>query len=142
MLAAAKRGNDSRAMLNLGYFYDVGIGVKKNRTAAMNWYRKAYRHGDECAANNIGTVYRSEGKPKQALYWFAKAVEMGDVDANLEIARVYLEDLKAPGAAIPRLNRVLKARPRVDVTQSSREEAVLLLKGLKRESKRARRTKP
>jgi hypothetical protein len=139
MHAAAKRGGDSRAMLNLGYFYDVGIGVRKNRSAAMSWYKRAYRLGDECAANNIGTVYRSEGKPRRALYRFAKAVELGEIDSNLEKARVYLEDLNAPEAAAPYLHRVLKAKPRIEVTESSREEAILLLKDLQGPPRRNKR---
>lgn len=35
-LAAAKAG-DEGAQINLGYFYDVGIGVKRNRGAALYW---------------------------------------------------------------------------------------------------------
>src|SRR5580692_7510398 len=50
MLAAAKSGGDMGAMLNLGYFYDVGIGVKRNRAAAMYWYQRAYRRGFASAA--------------------------------------------------------------------------------------------
>ena len=45
MLSAAKLG-DPAAMSNLGYFYDRGIGVKKNRAAAMSWYRKACERGN------------------------------------------------------------------------------------------------
>jgi len=129
MLSAAKLG-DTRAMLNLGYFYDVGIGVKKNRAAAMNWYKRASRRGDECAANNIGVMYRFEGKPKRALYWFGKSVARGDVDANFEIARVCIEDLNNPKAAEPFLKRVAKAKPRVNVTEHAWGEAKLLLEGI------------
>jgi uncharacterized protein len=139
MQAAAKRGSDSAAMSNLGYFYDVGIGVKKNRTSAMKWYGKAYKKGNAGAANNIGTVYRAEGKSKRAIYWFTRAVEMGEIDSNLEIARVFLEDLNIPIAAIPYLRRVLDAKPAIEVTESSREEASLLLKPLERRRTRNKR---
>jgi TPR repeat protein len=129
MLSAAKLG-DSAAMSNLGYFYDEGIGVKRNRAAAMQWYRKAYRRGDHAGASNIGLIYRMENKPRRALRWFEKAVALGDIDANLEIAQVYIKDLEQPQAAKPYLETVAAGKPRVDVTEASWEEARLLLKGL------------
>jgi len=77
ILAAAKLG-DPYGQQNLGYFYDVGIGVKPNRAAAMHWYMRAYRQGDCCSANNIGTIYRDEGDSTRALEWFERAVDLGD----------------------------------------------------------------
>ncbi|MGH7118989.1 MAG: hypothetical protein ACREFP_08380 [Acetobacteraceae bacterium] len=58
---AAKLGNPS-AQLNLGYTYDVGIGVRRNRAAAIYWYRRAYRQGVGIAASNIGTIFRGRGQ--------------------------------------------------------------------------------
>ena len=126
MLSAAKLG-DTVAMVNLGYFYDVGIGVQKSRSWAMNWYKKADRRGYASAANNIGTIYRWEGNAKRALYWFGKAVARGDASANFEIARVCFEDLDNPKAALHFLKKVAKGKPRVDVTEWEWEEARLLL---------------
>jgi TPR repeat protein len=91
ILAAAKLG-DEYAQQNLGYFYDVGIGVKPNPSAAMHWYLRAYRQGDACSANNIATIYRDEHDTKRALLWFERAIKLGDIDANLEIAKVYLRE--------------------------------------------------
>ena len=45
LLLAAAKLDDSGAQHNLGYTYDVGIGVRRNRAAAMFWYKKAYRNG-------------------------------------------------------------------------------------------------
>ena len=42
VLSAAQLG-DPGAMMGLGYYYDMGIGVKKNRAAAIKWYKKADR---------------------------------------------------------------------------------------------------
>jgi len=127
ILSAAKLG-DSAAMSNLGYFYDEGIGVKKNRAAAMSWYRKACELGNPAGANNIGVIYRMEHKFRPALRWFEKAVVLGDIDANLEIAQVYICDLERPEAAKPYLERVAAAKPGLDVTEASWDEARLLLK--------------
>ena len=121
------------ATLNLGYFYDVGIGVKRNRAAAMYWYQRAYRRGFASAAVSIGTIYRDENKTRRALEWFGRALAMGDVDVNLEIARIYIDDLKTPDAAVPHLQRVVGATAGVEVIESSREEALLLLKGIQRD---------
>ncbi len=129
MLLAAKLG-DTAVMSNLGYFYDEGIGVKRNRPAAMYWYRKAYRKGNYAGANNIGVIYRMENKPRPALRWFEKAVALGDIDANLEIAQVYVRDLERPEAAKPYLERVTAGKPGVNVSEAFWEEARLILKDL------------
>jgi uncharacterized protein len=116
-LAAAKAGS-SNSQTSLGYFYDAGIGVKPNRELALRWYRRAYRQGDACAANNIGTIFRDEQKTTHALRWFELAVNLGGGDANLEIAKIYLTKNDRANA-IRYLKRTLKAK---DVAEF-REEA-------------------
>jgi uncharacterized protein len=139
MLSAAKLG-DSGAMVNTGYFYDLGIGVKKNRDSAMAWYKRAYRCGNAGGATNVGTIYRDEHKTRRSILWFQKAHAAGDIDANLEIARLYLDQIEDPDRAVPYLERVLAAKPGSEVTRNSREEARLLLKGLKKAP--AKRSRP
>lgn len=56
MLAAAKLG-DVGAQLNVGNYYDDGTGVRRNREAALDWYRRAYRRGYASAASNIGVLW-------------------------------------------------------------------------------------
>ena len=126
ILAAAKLG-DPYGQQNLGYFYDVGIGVKPNRAAAMHWYMRAYRQGDCCSANNIGTIYRDEGDSTRALEWFERAVDLGDTDANLEIAKIYIREKNQVVKAARHLRRVIKAKAGMDVTIASHEEAQRLL---------------
>src|SRR5579864_5798565 len=104
-LAAAKAG-DSSCQINLGNFYDQGTGVRRNRSAAMYWYKRAYRRGEPCAAHNIGVIWRNEKKHSRALEWFKKAVKLGDDEANLEIAKHYLELEHNPERAIPHLRKV------------------------------------
>jgi TPR repeat protein len=125
--AAAKLG-DVTAQFDLGYFYDVGVGIKPNRSAAMYWYKCAYRHGQSSAASNIGVIFRDEGDTKQALAWFERAVRLGDADANLEIAKIYIGEKSQVEKAIPYLKHVIKAKARLDVTVASQEEAQRLLK--------------
>ena len=131
-LAAAKHG-DVGAFHNLGYFYDVGIGVKPNRAAALQWYKRAFRRGTAKAASNIGTMYRDERNTKEALSWFKRATQLGNADANLEIAKIYLRGNGDSSKAKDYLRRTVNAKA-TDVTNGSRDEARRLLKRLGKSS--------
>lgn len=123
---AAKAG-DSRAQLSVGYLYDTGQGVARSRTSALAWYRKAVRGDEASAANNIGTIYRDEGRLRLAVRWFEKAAAMGDPDALLEVARLYAGPLEEPVKARKLLARVHGSkRTSVD----GRKEAERLLRTL------------
>jgi TPR repeat protein len=132
-LAAAKRG-DKASQLNVGCFYDEGIGVRRDRSAALYWYGRAYRRGDGSAANNIGTMWRGENKPERALSWFRRAVKLGNADSNLEIAKHYLQDDRDLSKAISCLQKV---RQSDRVTTTSAEEAMKLLQGATRKLKKS-----
>ena len=107
-LAGAKSG-DSGCQLNVGSLYDAGTRVRRNRKAALRWYKRAYRAGSASAATNIGILWRNEKKPTRALGWFRKAVRLGDDEANLEIALHYLRNELNPAKAIPHLESVCKS---------------------------------
>ncbi|PYU60163.1 MAG: hypothetical protein DMG56_08640 [Acidobacteria bacterium] len=118
--------------INLGNFYAGGTGVRRNRSAAMYWYKRAYRRGEPCAAHNIGVMWRNEKKYRRALQWFKKAVRLGDDEAKLEIAKYYLEVEHNPERAIPHLKKVCESNC---VTEAGLEEASRLLE---RERKRVK----
>jgi len=123
-LAAAKAG-DSGCQMNLGNFYADGIGVRRNRLAALYWYKRACRRGEASAASNIAVMLRQEGNIKGALAWFRKAVRLGDDEAHLEIAKHYLRNENNPAQAIPHLKKVCQSN---FVTEAGREEATKLIK--------------
>jgi TPR repeat protein len=125
-LAAAKNGN-GLAYDTLGNFYDRGVGTKRDRDAALHWYKRAYRRGSFIAPNNIGVIYRDRKDLKRALAWFRRAVEHKDANANLNIAKIYLKDQRDIERAIRHLEEVCKAKGD-DATESAKEEARLLLK--------------
>lgn len=127
-LAAAKAG-DTSCQLNVGNFYDAGTGVRRNRSAALYWYKRAYRQGVSCAASNIGVMWRNDKNPKRALEWFRKAVRLGDDEANLEIAKHYLRNEPNTAKAIRHLEKVCQSDC---VTEAGTEEATKLLKELLR----------
>jgi len=108
LFLVAANASDKASQLNVGYFYDNGVGTKRNREEALRWYKRAYRRGDASAANNIGTIWRDEQKPKRALSWFQPAVKLGDDGSNLEIAMHYLRE--APCMTYLKSSRILAAR--------------------------------
>lgn len=72
---AAKR-NEREAMLNLGYLYDTGRGVRHSFLLARRWYRSAIKLGSPEAAFNLGTCYRDLGASRWAKHWFRRAREL------------------------------------------------------------------
>jgi len=126
LFLSGARAGDPGAQVNLGYFYDTGLGMKPNRRQALYWYKRAFQQGYAPAATNIGTIFRDQRQLKKALVWFRRAVKLGDGDANLEIAKIYLRDEEEVGRAIPYLRRTIQARVAA-VTEGSRREAQRLL---------------
>lgn len=89
--AAAAHGGDPGAMVNVGWCYDVGLGVARSSKLALSWYKRAWRLDKRGgAANNIATVYRDRRKPRLAVAWYARAAQAGDNDALIELAGHYL----------------------------------------------------
>lgn len=125
-LAGAKLG-EGGCQLNVGNYYDDAKGVRRNRDAALYWYKRAYRKGIASAAHNIGILWRNERKHDRALQWFQKAVRMGDAEANLQIAKYYLLFGGESQKAVRHLERV---RGSGTVTLAGREEAAKLLRRL------------
>lgn len=123
-LAGAKAG-DTGCQLNVGNYYDAGTGVRRNRLAALYWYKRAYRRGVSSAATNIGIMWRNENNPKRALEWFQKAVRLGDDEANLEIAKHYLRNEGNPRKAIQHFENVCQSNW---VSEAGVEDATTLLK--------------
>lgn len=125
-LAGAKRG-EGGCQLNVGNYYDDAKGVRRNRDAALYWYKRAYRKGIASAAHNIGILWRNDKNSKRALAWFKKAADMGDDEANLEIAKYYLRAGGESHKAVQHLQKVCRSRA---VTLAGREEAAKLLRRL------------
>jgi uncharacterized protein len=123
LFLAAARAGDVNAQARVGYYYDVGQGVRPNRAAALSWYRRAYRNGDASAAHNIGTIWRDQRNVRRAEEWFQRSVNLGHDDSQLDIAKLYLAN--DPKKSIRHLNRVLQS---ARVERSDKEEAARLLR--------------
>jgi TPR repeat protein len=131
LLSGAKLG-DTGCQINLGNYYDDGKVVKRNREAALYWYKRAIKKGEGPGAHNTGILYRTEGDFDRALFWFKRAVALGDVEANLWIAKVLIEDKKEPKLAARHLKLVCKAKPYAEVSFDGHHEAARLLRKLAR----------
>ena len=77
-------------MLDLGYFYDVGIGTRSDKAKAMYWYKRAHRMKHPAAASNIAVLYKEQSKNRLAFQWYKRSAEFGDGDSTLELAKHYL----------------------------------------------------
>ena len=90
---------DAMAQYNLGAMYDKGIGVKKDFSEAVKWYRKAADQGHSSAQNNLGVCYNNgEGVSQdyaEAIRWYQKAAEQGDLDAQYKLGKIYYVGKKA-----------------------------------------------
>jgi TPR repeat protein len=125
---AAELGSAS-AKHNVGYFYDEGIGTKKNFGRALSWYKRAWRTDRQSGTCiNIAKLYESRKQPRLAVAWLKKAVAQNDGDAALELAKLYLQGnvTRQSESAAALLRLVGKGRS----TEDARKEAIKLLKAI------------
>ncbi len=127
-LGGAKQG-ESGCQLNLALFYDEGIGIKRNRTKALYWNRRAYRQGNAGAANNIGLMFKEEGDIKKALLWLHRALKMGDEGVGLKIAKILLKLNRPPEEVIHYLAITASG---TNVTEAGCEEAERMIRRLRK----------
>jgi len=125
-LKAAKAG-DSGAQLDLGFFYDAGVGVKTNEI-------QPFIGTEELTGNDLARRLRTSvlcGARKRTLIgccpWFHRAGKRGGADANLEIAQLVLRKNKDNRRAITYVKRTIMAGKN-NGTEASKIEARRLLK--------------
>jgi TPR repeat protein len=122
-LSLAKRGDPS-SQLNVGYFFDQGIGVARNEAKALYWYRRAYARKVAGAGANIAMIFRDGGETRRAIQWFLRAAKRGDDGAFLEMAKIYLGGREDVEIAKKYLLIVAKSN---SVSEAESEEAEKLL---------------
>lgn len=121
-LLGAKAG-DLSSQLNLGYFYDLGIGVRQDRQKALQWYRRAYARGDASAATNIGLIYLEQNARQSAIRWFERALKRGDDDSALHLAELSAENCEQR-RALTLVRRIIGSK---SVTEETRSRAHQLI---------------
>lgn len=77
----ADLGN-AEAMRNLGYLYQMGLGVTQDYDKAREWYQKGADSGDVEAMGSLGRLYRDGNGVAtdygKAWEWFQRAAVAGD----------------------------------------------------------------
>jgi uncharacterized protein len=78
----------------------MGLGVPRNSSEAMKWYRDAAEQGDAEAQTGLAArYYNGEGISKnyaEAAKWYRKAAEQGDSWAQRNLATIYRDGHGAP----------------------------------------------
>ncbi len=96
---AADEG-DTRAYLNLGIFYEQGVGVAKSDTEAFYWTLKAAQAGDMNGQFNVANMYvRGYGTAEsdvEALSWYRTAAYQGHLNAQFNMGIRYYEGKGVP----------------------------------------------
>ena len=123
-------GGQVGCMMNLGYFYDEGVGTLRSKHDAMRWYKRAFLNGDSSAASNIAILFRERGNHRQMFRWFVAAARRDDGDALVEVAKCYLMGLGVPRSTMMTIANAHKALRSAHISPAGREEAFGLLAAL------------
>jgi hypothetical protein len=128
ILSAAMAGS-KHALHNVGYCYDIGLGVKKDMSKALYWYKRAWSATKDTGTScNIAQLYAEHGNYRRATYWWQRAVDLGDGDAAYDYARFLIGRHHVDRMRIANLlKRAVRSK---HVTEDSREAAKDLLRSL------------
>ena len=81
--------SSARAEFNLGMLYQKGLGVAKDDTTALAWFRKAAAQGLALAQYDVGWMYGNGAGVRhddaEALAWYRKAAAQGLADAEYSV---------------------------------------------------------
>ncbi len=123
----AAESGDSSAAGALGYAYDVGQGIRRNKALALKWYHRAFRIGDGGFwASSIAMVYRDRGNLRRAHQWTLRATNMGDGDAAVTAGYGYLYGIGVR-RDLASARRMFRRAIRGDTSAYGREEALYQL---------------
>ncbi len=133
LLTEAAGKGQAPAMLSLGSLYENGIGVPRNYTKALDWYKKAAEAKQAEGYYNLGVCYEVgmgvAANPDEALASFKKAAEMELPQAFYKLASVYIAGdlVKADNAeAMNYLDKASKAGH----SMAANEMGVIYLNGM------------
>ncbi|MFT3734197.1 MAG: tetratricopeptide repeat protein [Rhodocyclaceae bacterium] len=127
LFSQAANAGQENSMLNLGYFYDEGLGTRQDKDKAMYWYKRAYRKGSAAAASNIAILYRERSNLRLMFQWFKKSAELGDGDSAVELAKLYLEGTGVRRSKADAVRWLAAATSALFISEAGREEALMLL---------------
>jgi TPR repeat protein/cellulose biosynthesis protein BcsQ len=99
-LEKAAAAGDPNAMVQIGYLYRTGQGVRQDYAAAKRWYEKAAAAGDSNAMVNLGDLFSSgQGVTRdyvQAMNLYEKAIMAGNSQAMINLGDLYRDGRGVP----------------------------------------------
>ena len=82
-----------RAMFNLGWCYQNGVGVEQSAEQAVKWYQKAADLNNTDAMFKLGVRYQNgegvEQSAERAFEWYQKAADLDDALAMVNLGACY-----------------------------------------------------
>ena len=88
---------DAAAQLQVAHYYEVGLGVKQNRTAAMRWYRKSASQGNPDAVRHVARLIMDDLGVADDEAWRTRfykimiSAQEGDSEAQYLLGTFYSE---------------------------------------------------
>lgn len=129
-LNAAEAG-EKYAFNSVGYFYDNGIGVKRDSANAYAWYRRAALRGDIAAYANLAAWFRDAGNLRRTIFWLEKAYAKGDGSAACELGKIHLSKSSPAGSKQARQYLTAASESKY-IDEAERKAALKLLAKLKK----------
>ena len=87
----------ANAMYNIAVIYDNGLGIKKDKNAAFEWYKKASDFNHKIAQYNLGWMYYHGEIVEQnyfnAMRYYKLSANQGYKKAQFNLANLYLMGL-------------------------------------------------
>lgn len=74
----------------MGWCYDHGVGIDKNKEKAKECYQRAAEIGNQVAACNLGLLYEEEGDYTSAAHWYWVGSARNWSQACYQLGRLYL----------------------------------------------------
>jgi len=100
-LEAADQG-DAIAQYQVGLMYYQGLGISRNYTEALKWFKKSANQNNADAQYNLGKMYyfdlgmMGSNHDSEALAWFQKAAEQGHLEAQFATGTMYYDGFGVP----------------------------------------------
>lgn len=77
------------AQTRLGYLFEQGKGVPRDKYSAQEWYLKAAKQGDGLAQYHLACLYQETRNYSEAVHWHTEAANRGNTVSQYELALLY-----------------------------------------------------
>jgi TPR repeat protein len=103
-LSRPARDDDAYAQNVVGFCFDTGSGVRKNRSKALYWYRLAAKGGSPEAVFNLALNYEEgvglKRDIRHAFRLYQRGAAMGDAECQCNLGCLYAEAKQDPAEAL------------------------------------------